>query len=69
MTKLIFISLKCIHGRETNIILRIGNLQLYMYTALYTRKQGFCKNVKFELVALALHSESCFNASLSGYTL
>ena len=38
-----------------------------MYAALYTRKQSFCKNVKFGSVALAFHYASCFNASLLTY--
>ena len=40
-----------------------------MYAALYTRKQDFCKNVKFGSVALAFDYVSCFNASLSRYHL
>ena len=47
------------------IFLQIGNLQLYMYAALYTGKQSFSKNVNFGSVPLALHCGSCFNASLS----
>ena len=40
-----------------------------MYAALYTRKQNFCKNVKFGSVTLAFNYVSCFNASLSRYHL
>ena len=40
-----------------------------MYTALYMRKRSFYKNVNFGSVALGFHYGSCFNASLSRYTL
>ena len=40
-----------------------------MDAALYKRKRSFCQNVNFGLVALAFYYGSCFNASISGYTL
>ena len=43
------------------------------FVTIYVRstlmeKTKFCKNVKFDSVALAFHYGSCFNSSLSRYT-
>ena len=51
------------------LFLQIGNVLLCMYAELYKRKRSFCKNVNFGSVALAFHYGSCFNASISRYTL
>ena len=41
-----------------------------VHSTYFTREnRSFCKNVNFGLVALAFHYGSCFNASLSRYTL
>ena len=57
------------HGTEKNIILTHGKfVTIYLRSTLHDTTE-FCKNTKFGTVALGFHYGSCFNASLSHYTL
>ena len=51
------------------LFLRIRNVHLVMYAALYNRKWRFFWNVNFGLVVLAFHYGISVKASKSPYTL
>ena len=51
------------------LFLRIRNVHLFMYAALYNRKWRFFWNVNFGLVVLAFHYDISVKASKSPYTL
>ena len=56
------------HGTERNIFTNRKFLTIYVRSTLREITE-FCKNVKYGSVALAFQYGSCFNASLSRYTL
>ena len=57
------------HGTERNINFRNRKLVAIYVRSILREKMEFCKNVKFYSVVLAFHYGSCFNATLSHYTL
>ena len=65
MAKLSYISLSCIHGTERNIIFTSRKfVTIYVHSTLHEETE-FYKEVKFGSV----YHGSCFNATLSCYTL
>ena len=65
MVKLSYISLSCIHGTDRNIIFTSRKfVTIYVHSTLHEETE-FYKEVKFGSV----YHGSCFNATLSCYTL